>query len=285
MQPVYRCICCEPAGPPLRQQRRRSAVSRPRACLRKSHKLEHGPPFDCIALLLQGGGALGAYQAGVYEALAEADLWPDWVVGTSIGGINSAIIAGNTREKRVAKLREFWELVSRSPFGFDGDLGPLLARGDAARAFAQQMSTITATMLGVPGFYAPRIPSVLFQLPGTLEATSFYDTTALKATLERIVDFDLINSESNDVRLSLGSVNARSGQLVYFDSTTGTIRAEHVMASGALPPWFPAVEIDGEYYWDGGVVSNTPLEWLARHRLPDTLAFQVDLWAAPGELP
>ena len=253
--------------------------------MRKSHKLEHGPPFDCIALLLQGGGALGAYQAGVYEALAEADLWPDWVVGTSIGGINSAIIAGNTRERRVAKLREFWELVSCSPFGFDGDLGPLLVRGDAARAVAQQMSAIAATILGVPGFYAPRIPSVLFQLPGTLEATSFYDTTALKATLERIVDFDLINSRSHDVRLSLGSVNARSGQLVYFDSTTGTIRAEHVMASGALPPWFPAVEIDGEYYWDGGVVSNTPLEWLARHRLPDTLAFQVDLWAAPGELP
>jgi NTE family protein len=264
----------------------RSAVSRPPAArLRKSHKLEHRPPFDCIALLLQGGGALGAYQAGVYEALAGADLRPDWVVGTSIGGINSAIIAGNPRERRVAKLREFWELVSRSPFGFDGDLGPLLARGDAARAVAQQMSAITATMLGVPGFYAPRIPSVLFQPPGTLEATSFYDTTLLKATLERLVDFDLINSESHDVRLSLGSVNARSGQLVYFDSTTDIIRAEHVMASGALPPWFPAVEIDGEYYWDGGVVSNTPLEWLARHRLPDTLAFQVDLWAAPGELP
>ena len=125
----------------------------------------------------------------------------------------------------------------------------------------------------------------VFQPPGTLEVTSFYDTTLLKATLERLVDFDLINSESHDVRLSLGCVNARSGQLVYFDSTMDIIRAEHVMASGALPPWFPAVEIDGEYYWDGGVVSNTPLEWLARHRLPDTLAFQVDLWAAPGELP
>ena len=89
----------------------------------------------------------------------------------------------------------------------------------------------------------------------------------------------------NDVRLSLGSVNARSGRLVYFDSMTDVIRTEHVMASGALPPWFPAVKIDGEYYWDGGVVSNTPLEWLARQRLPNTLAFQVDLWAAPGELP
>ena len=123
-------------------------------------------------------------------------------------------------------------------------------------------------MLGVPGFYTPRIPSALFQPPGTIEATSFYDTTLLKATLERLVDFDLINSESHDVRLSLGSVNARSGKLVYFDSTTDVIRAEHVMASGALPPWFPAIEIDGEYYWDGGVVSNTPLEWLARQRLP-----------------
>jgi NTE family protein len=164
-------------------------VSRPPARLRRSRKLEHRPPFDCIALLLQGGGALGAYQAGVYEALAEADLWPDCVAGTSIGGINSAIIAGNTREKRVAKLREFWELVSRSPVGFDGDLGALLPKGDAARACAQQMSAITATMLGVPGFYAPRIPSVLFQPPGTLEATSFYDTTLLKATLKRLVRF------------------------------------------------------------------------------------------------
>ena len=195
----------------------RSTVSRPPADrLRKSHKLEHRPPFDCIALLLQGGGALGAYQAGVYEGLAGADLRPDWVVGTSIGGINSAIIAGNPQEERVAKLREFWELVSRSPFGFDGDLGAFA--GERPRAFAQQMSAITATMLGVPGFYAPRIPNVVFQPPGTLEVTSFYDTTLLKATLERLVDFDLINSESHDVRISLGSVNARSGRLVYFDS-------------------------------------------------------------------
>jgi NTE family protein len=160
-------------------------VPRPRARLRKSHKLKRRPPFDCIALLLQGGGALGAYQAGVYEALAEAELSPDWVAGTSIGGINSAIIAGNAREMRVAKLREFWEFVSRFPFGFGGDLGTLLARGDVARVFAQQISAIAATVHGVPGFYVPRIPSVWFQSPGTLEATSFYDTTQLKATLER----------------------------------------------------------------------------------------------------
>ena len=253
--------------------------------LRKTHKLEHPPPFDCVALLLQGGGALGAYQAGVYEALAEADLYPDWVAGISIGGINAAIIAGNPRKVRVAKLREFWELVSRSPFGFDGYFSSWSATSDAARDFARYMSASSATWLGVPGFYAPRCPSIWFQPPGTIEATSFYDTTGLRATLERVIDFDLINSGRSDIRLSLGSVNVRTGKLVYFDATTDIIRPEHVMASGALPPGFPAVEIEGEFYWDGGVVSNTPLEWLARNPLPDTLAFQVDLWAAPGDFP
>ena len=261
-----------------------SPVSAP-SRLRKTHKLEHRPPFDSVALLLQGGGALGAYQAGVYEALAEADLHPDWVAGISIGAINSAIIAGNPREARVAKLREFWELVSQSPFGLDGNLASLLPKGDAARALAQHMSASTASVLGVPGFYTMRFPSPLFQPPGTLGATSFCDTTPLKATLERLVDFDLINSENNNTRLSLGAVNARSGQLVYFDTTTDVIRAEHVMASGALPPGFPAIEIDGEYYWDGGVVSNTPLAWIARQHPSSMLAFQVDLWAAPGPFP
>jgi NTE family protein len=262
-----------------------SAMSASPHRLKKTHKLEHRPAFDSVALLLQGGGALGAYQAGVYEALAEADLHPDWVAGISIGAINSAIIAGNSREARVAKLREFWELVSQSPFGLDGNLASLLPKGDAARAFSQHMSASTASMLGVPGFYTMRFPSPLFQPPGTIEATSFCDTTPLKPTLERLVDFDLINSENYNTRLSLGSVNARSGQLVYFDTTTDVIRAEHVMASGALPPGFPAIEIDGEYYWDGGVVSNTPLAWIARQQPSSMLAFQVDLWAAPGPFP
>jgi NTE family protein len=262
-----------------------SAAFRGPRALRKTHKLDHRPPFDCIALLLQGGGALGAYQAGVYEALAEADLHPDWVVGISIGAINAAIIAGNPREARVAKLREFWELVARPPFGFDGDPGSLLARGDAARAFANRMSATAASLGGVPGFYAPRFPGNSFHPPGTIEATSFYDTTPLKPTLERLVDFDLINSEHHDIRLSLGSVNVQTGQVTYFDARSDVIRAEHVMASGALPPGFPAVEIDGRYYWDGGVVSNTPLEWVARNPPRDTLAFQVDLWAAPGDMP
>ena len=124
-----------------------SAVSASPHRLKKTHKLEHRPPFDSVALLLQGGGALGAYQAGVYEALAEADLHPDWVAGISIGAINSAIIVGNPREARVAKLREFWELVSQSPFGLDGNLASLLPKGDAARALAQHMSASTASML------------------------------------------------------------------------------------------------------------------------------------------
>ena len=134
------------------------ALSTPPHSLRKTHKQQHRPPFDSIALLLQGGGALGAYQAGVYEALAEADLHPDWVAGISIGGINSAIIAGNPREVRVAKLRQFWEIISHSPFGLDSYLG-LLPKGEAARAFAQQMSERTSSVLGVPGFYTMRFPN------------------------------------------------------------------------------------------------------------------------------
>jgi NTE family protein len=262
-----------------------SATSSAPRTLRKTHKVEHRPPFDCIALLLQGGGALGAYQAGVYEALAEADLHPDWVVGISIGAINAGIIAGNPREGRVAKLREFWELVARSPLGLAADAGSSRAMSKAARAFANSMSAAGASLAGVPGFYAPRISWDPFHPPATIEAASFYDTTPLKATLERLVDFDLVNAGNHDIRLSLGSVDVQTGKVTYFDTTMDVIRAEHVMASGALPPGFPAVEIDGRYYWDGGVVSNTPLAWLARNPPLDTLAFQVDLWAAPGDLP
>lgn len=253
--------------------------------MRKTHRLQHRPPFDCVALLLQGGGAVGAYQAGVYEALAEADLHPDWLAGISIGAINCAIVAGNPRERRVAKLREFWKLVTSSPLGLGAGIGWLPAKGDYARTFANSMSAAAASFLGVPGFYAPRFPSVFLQPLGSPEATSFYSTNPLKATLGRLIDFDLLNSDHNDVRLSLGSVNVRTGQLVYFDTTTEVIRAEHVMASGALPPAFPAIEIDGQHYWDGGLISNTPLSWLARNHPPDTLAFQVDLWSAHGAFP
>ena len=251
----------------------------------KHQNLRARLPFDRVALLLQGGGALGAYQAGVYEALAEAGLHPDWVVGISIGAINAAIIAGNAPERRVDKLREFWQGITAPSMGFDADVLGLLGRGEAARQFANQVSAATAASVGTPGFFRPRIPNPWFQPPGTIEATSYYDTRPLKATLDRV------NSTDKATRLSLGAVNVRSGNLVYFDTGTQAIGPEHVMASGALPAGFPAIEIEGEYYWDGGLVSNTPLQWivtntrLTNQRLPDALVFQVDLWSARGEFP
>jgi NTE family protein len=247
--------------------------------------------FDRIVLLLQGGGALGAYQAGVYEALAETGLHPDWVVGISIGAINAAIIAGNALERRVDRLRRFWEEITAPAMGFDADVVRLFGRGDAAREFANQVSAAMVAYAGTPGFFRPRHLNPWFHPPGAIDATSYYDTRPLRATLERFVDFDRVNSDRKDMRLSLGAVNVRSGNLAYFDTGTQVIGPEHVMASGALPPGFPAIEIEGEHYWDGGLVSNTPLQWLVTdtrvtgQRLPDALVFQVDLWSARGEFP
>jgi NTE family protein len=300
-----------------------------------------GARFESIALLLQGGGALGAYQAGVYEALTEANLQPDWIAGISIGSINAALIAGNPPEKRVEALRKFWNSITtetawersdvgnaapksifdqainaftslgamtwapalgKSPQIFAEELRSLLANyrigapwtwspdlaaalgGDHARGLTSQLSAGAALINGAPGFFRPRLPLPWFQPSGTVEATSYYDSQHLKSTLEQLVDFDRINDA--DMRLSLGAVNVATGNFVYFDNTARAIRAEHIMASGALPPGFPAVEIDGEYYWDGGLVSNTPLSWvLDAEPRRDTLAFQVDLWSARGELP
>jgi NTE family protein len=243
------------------------------------------PPFECIALLLQGGGALGSYQAGVYQALAEADLHPDWVAGISIGAINSAIIAGNPPEERVAKLRAFWEGITTNPlFDWTAASDRFVPKGDFARGFFNQISAAWALVGGAPGFFALRHPGPWLQPAGSLEATSFYETKLLKATLEQVVDFDRINS--GEMRLTVGAVNVRTGNLVRFDNTTQAIHPEHVMASGSLPPGFPAVEIEGEHYWDGGLISNTPLQWIFDHGLcQDTLAFQVDLWSARGEFP
>ncbi|HEY7248722.1 MAG TPA: patatin-like phospholipase family protein [Xanthobacteraceae bacterium] len=251
----------------------------------KTHRARPRPPFEQIALVLQGGGALGAYQAGVYEALAEADLNPDWVAGISIGGINTALIAGNAPEARVDKLREFWESVT-TPYwkGAGQDPNQLVASGDLVRSYINQMSAVFALTSGASGFFTPRLSVPWLAPAGTPAATSYYDTAPLRQTLERLVDFDRINACG--IRFSVGSVNIRTGNFVYFDNTTHTIRPEHVLASGALPPGFPAVEIDGEYYWDGGLVSNTPLQWVmdAEPRR-DTLAFQVDLWDARGDVP
>ena len=241
-------------------------------------------PFQSIALLLQGGGALGAYQAGVYEALLECGVEPTWIAGISIGAINSAIIAGNSPETRIEKLRAFWEMVSDAgDFGWSAALGGLV-RGEALRGWINQLAAGQVMMQGVPGVFTPRLPSPCLVPLGGAGATSWYDTAALRPTLERLVDFDRINAR--EIRFSVGAVNVRTGNFAYFDNETDTIGPEHVMASGALPPAFEAVEIDGEFYWDGGMVSNTPLDWVLSARSDlDTLVFQVDLWSAMGELP
>jgi NTE family protein len=258
-------------------------MNRHRPPRRKSHLTTERPPFERIALILQGGGALGSYQAGVYQALAEANLHPDWVAGISIGAINSALIAGNSPRKRVERLREFWEAVSTPPFGIT-DLTWFEVRDELTPSLVNQARSLGILLGGAPNFFRPRVPPPFLQPNGTLEAVSYYDVAPLKATLERLVDFDLVNACAT--RFSVGAVNVRTGNFVYFDSTTHQICPEHVIASASLPPGFPPTEIEGEYYWDGGLVSNTPLQWVLDSRPgKDTLAFQVDLWSARGEFP
>jgi NTE family protein len=239
------------------------------------------PPFERIALVLQGGGALGAYQGGVYQALSEAGIEPDWVAGISIGAINSAIIAGNAPERRVQALRSFWEKVSEPPLG----VPTLPIKLDQLTHMMMNRTRAMGIMLfGAPGFFKPRFPSPAVYPFGGIEKLSYYDVTPVQETLESLVDFDRINAR--EMRLSVGTVNVRTGNFLYFDNAADTITVKHVMASGALPPGFPAIEIDGEYYWDGGIVSNTPLDWiLDSPDRKDSLIFQVDLWTASGDLP
>ncbi|RQO49957.1 hypothetical protein DBV14_18245 [Variovorax sp. KBW07] len=229
------------------------------------------------ALVLQGGGALGAYQAGVYAALSETSLEPHWIAGVSIGAINAALIAGNAPEHRVDKLREFWHLVSSGP-------SQRLPSWLGDRATQNQWSATMASLVGIPGFFEPRYSPALL-LGGAAPLLSYYDTSALKATLERLVDFDRINH--CEARFSVGAVNVRTGNSVYFDNTRQRIGPEHIMASGALPPGFAPISIDGDDYWDGGIVSNTPLQYvLDMHpRSEPLVVLQVDLFNARGEMP
>ena len=272
---------------------------------------------DHIALVLQGGGALGAYQAGVFEELASTAYQPAWIAGVSIGAINAALIAGNLPERRIERLSEFWHLVSSGmgapahgahgmpgTLGTHESLGALSAQSWQGALFApwaqsasewvkprtafNQLSAMWSALAGIPGFYQPRVPPVWLQPEGTPAALGIYDTAPLRATLERLIDFDLINSKK--VRLSLGAVNVMTGNSVYFDNADRIIGPEHVMASGALPPAFPPVMIDGQPYWDGGIVSNTPLQYILDMRGKDTLrdsllVFQVDLFSARGTMP
>ncbi|ALL66538.1 Ferredoxin reductase [Paraburkholderia caribensis MBA4] len=246
------------------------------------------PRYDEIALVLQGGGALGSYQAGVIEGLAEMKVEPHWIAGVSIGALNTAIIAGNAPENRVAALRGFWNAICH-PLDWVGSVSawalPGLGLHDLSRKWASMWAAGRALTEGQPGFFAPRFPLPLAGL-GKLEPSrvSYYDTAALRATLLQFTDFDRINDGA--IRVSVGAVNVRTGNLTYFDNRKMRLAPEHFMASGALPPGFPAVEIDGEYYWDGGLVSNTPLTEVLRdsdHK--DTLVFQVDLWSARGNAP
>jgi NTE family protein len=265
--------------PPVKPDEPRPPARRPR--MRMSTRCEQRPPFETIALVLQGGGALGAYQAGVYAGLAEAGLHPDWVAGISIGSINAAIIAGNPPEDRADRLLEFWRMVTDDT-GWDPLSSPIPV-GDLAHTFANSVSAMKSLIHGVDGFFKLRVPPPWLQPHGVPEATSFYDTAPLEETLREFVDFDRLNS--GETRTSLGAVNVRTGNFVYFDTETHVIGPAHVMASGALPPGFPAIEIEGEHYWDGGLLSNTPLSWVVEGEPKDTLVFQVDLWSSRGEHP
>jgi NTE family protein len=230
------------------------------------------------ALVFQGGGALGAYQAGVYEALAGAGQFPDWIAGISIGAINAAIIAGNEPARRIERLRCFWDTLSSRV------TVPSLFPEGFMRTWFNEISAGVVAATGIPGFFEPRIPPAAMALPGTLEAISYYDTAPLHKSLLELVDFDLLNS--GKIRLSVGAVNVVTGNFAYFDTTDRTIGPEHIMASGALPPAFAPVIIDGEPYWDGGLVSNTPLQHiLDHHGGEDLTVFQVDLFSARGSMP
>ena len=234
-------------------------------------------------LVLQGGGALGSYQAGAFEALCRAGFDPEWVAGISIGAINAAIIAGNDGEKRVDRLKEFWEMVS-APVPWN----PIL-KGERNRTAFNETSAAIIAAFGVPGFFTPRLPPAAIWPHSSPQSLSYYDTAPLKKTLERLVDFDRINDLK--CRLSVGAVGITSGNLRYFDNVEfkrlgKLIEPAHIMASGALPPGFPAIMIDGEYYWDGGIASNTPLDYvLDAETNRDLLIFQVDLFSARGRLP
>lgn len=242
-------------------------------------------PYDVVALVLQGGGALGAYQAGVYEGLHEAGIRPNWVAGISIGALNAAIIAGSPEDERVQRLRDFWESICATPVQWPAGEGLADASPFAfdMRSLHNAMAATQALLQGQPGFFKPRFPPPFMSPFSGDAATSFYDTAPLGKTLEKLVDFDRLNS--GEVRVSVGAVNVRTGNLTYFDTADRKLGPKHFMASGALPPGFPAIEIDAEHYWDGGVVSNTPLSRVLSSEPRDTLTFQVDLWSAKGRVP
>lgn len=235
------------------------------------------PLPDTVALVLQGGGALGSFQGGVIEELAVTGIEVDWVAGISIGAVNAALFAGNPPEKRLEAIHAFWDKVTSALPEF---LPPM---SDHAREITHAWSAGAVMFGGVPGFFSPRPIPPAFATPGTPEALSFYDTTPLRETLDQLIDWDLLNT--GPVRLSVGAVNLQSGNFRYFDTRDERIDVRHIMASGALPPGLPPVEIDGCWYWDGGLVSNTPLTHVLDRQEAEMLVFQVDLFPAANDLP
>ncbi len=251
----------------------------------------HVARYPTVALVLQGGGALGAYQCGVYDRLHAAGIAPNWFAGISIGAINAALLAGNAPEDRLPALRAFWDEITEpaGPFALPAlavrTAIAALPEDPAVLAWARGMSAAGALLQGQRGFFEARPLSPWLFSDGSAAATSFYDTTPLRATLLRLVDFDRI-ARDRSVRLTVGATSVTRGNVRYFDSAFERLHVDHILASGALPPAFPAVEIDGEPYWDGGIVSNTPLEYILDCRPhEDTLALQVDLWSARGAAP
>jgi NTE family protein len=228
------------------------------------------PLPEQVALVLQGGGALGSYQAGVIEGLETNGIELDWVAGISIGAVNAAIVAGNPPERRVERLTAFWDKVTSSLPSF-----PIFP-DDMVREALHEWSAGFVMLAGVPGFFSPRGLAPMMAAPGTDAALSFYDSAPLRDTLNELVDWDLLND--GPVRLSVGAVDVESGNFRYFDNRLDRIDARHIMASGALPPGLPPVEIEGRLWWDGGLVSNTPLSHVLDHQAEALLVFQVDLF-------
>jgi NTE family protein len=229
-----------------------------------------------IVLVLEGGGALGSYQTGVYQALHEAGIEPDWLIGTSIGAINASLIAGNTAQDRLARLKEFWKRVEQSP---------IWAFRDALPGFDARLSYWSTITQGIPGFFRPNpLAHAGDAYPLGAERAGYYSTTPLEATLSELVDFDLVNR--GKPRLTVGAAHVRTSQMRYFDSRDGALGVKHILASGALPPAFPAVRIDGELYWDGGILSNTPTEVVFDDNpRQNALIFSVHLWNPHGAEP
>ena len=253
------------------------AVSHPFAESRASRHGKMMPLPKGVALVLQGGGALGSYQAGVIEGLMTQEIEVNWVAGISIGAVSAAIVAGNEPARRVERLRGFWDKVTSSLPSF-----PIFP-DDRVREFLHEWSAGAVLANGVPGFFTPRFVPPLMAVPGSAEALSYYDSAPLKETLDSLIDWDRVNH--GPVRLSIGAVDVESGNFRYFDSDTERLDARHIMASGALPPGLPPVEIDGRLYWDGGLVSNTPLTHVLDHQTTAMLVFQVDLFPAASDLP